>query len=1237
MMKFFLIFVALTVCTINLALSQIMYNKVKPYSYQSTELLTVNQLPTLEYNVSSDGNLSIDNLNVNVKEKALLEKKGDKFVSRLKFKVNARKLGEISLFFKDVKLANGTTCYVYSTDYQIVAGPITQQSINANFLTIMKLPADELILETVFNSESDYDFTLSGVNYFSAFEKKEYDTPELQSDPLRDYECTYGEVKHFENTQLLIDYRCGDFGWPTYFNSEFIRSINDFQFSASRASCIILRPLSINHPEYDKRNYIGENGTLINFPYSSCGGEDDCGVGIVVGIYHNGGAELIVDATTSIPPNQEYLDKILFRFNAHHKYGTPWHLEGKDCKASTENFDKWRETIDWDEVIDYCGASLFLYDDNVYGADIYMLKMKQKPFYKEHHIGWSSQIPPDPDDKKYFAIGRKGSLPTNILYGSNKGRIITIKNFSRDDSYGFSGSILTTKDYTNNDELMSFGLLTWATVGNSSYVTLASNYFSSTFNNFNSINFFLHPNCTTTFTKIDTYLSQTRFSNIVHDEGSYKWMSSAENKTKCPSTQGINTSTNLCDFDINNYLSYIYDLENNCLQVNINPISNEKFPGEILPKGYRVYHKFGDQKTILFDSFNDNTDDISFPIDFCLTKCEILYLMTIGRTNINLAIDFYDSEGRILNNPGCENVEINLDFPFQLCDLFDISNVSVERVEYAEGPTPYKPCCKYKITFDLFGCDEYNPAFRTILNGLTYEYEGKSTKIKDISNVEIDYLNGTISFEQIYCKSTKRGFKFVFNSNYNVCISSAIIDFPHCACFCEMEKLELTLTSGGQGTGCDEDNCVISGHLNISDFNNCSENPYTHYSIEPNSLKFPIPENGDITNHLLNLFGCLEKGDFKEITIKIYKGSGDINPCIETKSVFCPLADIIPPCNPDCAEVEWEAEPFSSQFSLPGCPDCVVSAKVVFRRNTCNEEPTQEIQVLSFSTHVLNKNLTACSNCNYTPEEIYKIIIKRAIFQNKIGFQPILVNEETQKCYNTWRVVNYSCWAEYDLPQHIAFSPDGDVTPIKEFSPCEGSECCTIGLEVCRFRIPIDENNPDLGYIEKISVETIGYGTGGETCTGFTKEVINPIGFGVPRLGDQGQISYYEMMDVPCADKCTWLNINDEEFNLGDDFGKISLPEKQNELWNDKRDFTIRTSINDDLLNLHISSKIKSNQCSVTIYNIYGQEVLEQKFDISIGSSYQSFNISYLNSGLYIYRLTINGSIQYSNKFIIVK
>jgi hypothetical protein len=74
-----------------------------------------------------------------------------------------------------------------------------------------------------------------------------------------------------------------------------------------------------------------------------------------------------------------------------------------------------------------------------------------------------------------------------------------------------------------------------------------------------------------------------------------------------------------------------------------------------------------------------------------------------------------------------------------------------------------------------------------------------------------------------------------------------------------------------------------------------------------------------------------------------------------------------------------------------------------------------------------------------------------------------------------------------------------------------------------------------------------------------------------------------------------------------------------------------------DVLKSHINSQVNSNKCSITIYNLFGQKILNYNFDISKGINDKSFSLNQLNTGLYIYHIIIGGSIQESNKFIIVK
>ena len=1203
-----MIFVALTACTINLALSQIMYNKVKPYSYNSEELLQVNQLPTLEYNVSIDGNLSIDNLNVNVKEKALLEKKGDKYVSRLKFKVNARKLGEISLYFKDVKLANGTTCYVYTTDYKIVAGPITQQSINGNYLTIMKLPADELILETVFNSENNYNFTLNGVNYFSAFEKKEYDAPELQSEIIRDYECNYGEVKYFEHTQLDTGYRCEEFGfrvYENYFKSQSIRSINDFQFSASRASCIIFRPLSENHSMYHQRNYIGENAVLINFPYRSCGGEDDCGVGLVLGIYHNGGAGLVVNATDN--NDNEYLDKMMFRFNLHHKYGTPWNLQEVDCKASVVNFERWRESIDWDEVIDYCGATLFFYDSNInqLHADIYMLKMKQKPFYKEHHIGWSSQLPTNLFSNQFYAVGRKGALPTYLLYGTNKGPSIKIEKYSVWDAKGFSGSILTSRDsIKNNNELMAYGLLKQAVMGDTSYATLASNYFSSTFNNFDSINFFLNPYCSTTFNKIDDYLSQSNFYDIVHDEGTYKWMPSAENKTKCPSTQGFDPVTQSlmpCSFDTVNMFSATYIEDEYC--ISINGFQSGSFPESKMPAGYRIYHNFGDQKTVAFDSYATDYDDLVFPFTFCINKCDMLYFQSIGRKKLEFAIDFYDSTGRVLNNPVCKDFKFEFEYPVTICDLL---NLNIEKI--VTNPSN----CIYRFGIKIDGCGEETSFVRGIIDSLKYNYSNYSNVLlSSIPGIVIDYSNDSISFEY---QLSNPDFEILFDEQF-LCVKDSI-NFELCRCDCMAENVmqewvNMDIEYGDVENSYPENDCPdymchVDFDFNIPTFYDC----FTHYAVEDSLQKFPLQPDGSINYE----FPCIYKGFTKTFKFYLYRELEHLPPCVIEKTAYCPLPEYpVESCMPDCEEVPFQQPPLIKEVDLNGCPGCKAIVEYTFRTSTCFDPVRQDLQVLSFKLQ--SDDPLLCSNCSLSPSQIYTQAIHRIILDNDMGFKPTV---DKLGCDTTWRVIQSTCWAEglWARPPEMGYPiviEEGMILPW--WKACNGAGCCIKDIIVCRSAIGI-------------TVNPIGGSEGTDTCGNYLISEFYSLSYDIST--DEWK---YGLDTSYCEDKCDWLNA----LQVFDYTGKQVL--NNDDFFDNSISENFSTGIKEypDYMDVQILSKLSGSNVKISIVNLFGNEMNCTKSRLKSGFNNYILNTNELNTGMYYIYISVNGTLQSCKKFIIIR
>ena len=64
---------------------------------------------------------------------------------------------------------------------------------------------------------------------------------------------------------------------------------------------------------------------------------------------------------------------------------------------------------------------MYLFFDPVDRGDFIILKMKQKPFYKEHHLGWSEQRFFNyensdgyrfSDSNRFNIIGRRGIKPT---------------------------------------------------------------------------------------------------------------------------------------------------------------------------------------------------------------------------------------------------------------------------------------------------------------------------------------------------------------------------------------------------------------------------------------------------------------------------------------------------------------------------------------------------------------------------------------------------------------------------------------------------------------------------------------------------------------------------------------------------------------------------------------------------------------------------------------------------------
>lgn len=388
--------------------AQIMYNKVKPVSLESQTFKQIQDLPIIDFPVEENGSMMQSNLNLIVKNKAIFESANDKNIARMMIKVNAQSLGNITVSFKDVLLDNNSYCIVYTQDHQIVAGPIYQKSINNNKFTIMNIPAAELILEVIYNSKNDFTLKLDEVSFTSLVNLKEI--KKKQKNQLLGIGCHLGEVNYINNIvnlNYLYSVQNLDSGWiycdpsnPTnnynynmgcerlganniqmydlkYFNN--FHSVNDIDYldyKASRSSCILMQKGSCAADSIypDSLRYGCVNTTLINIPSLNC---DDAFIIIASHTIDNN--FMILNGTST--PNLLEQSQAVVRFNWHYKYGTPSHLFNVTCAANPSNFNLWRSTIDFSEVIDYEGVELFAYSPNE-EQDFAIFKLKCKPFIK---------------------------------------------------------------------------------------------------------------------------------------------------------------------------------------------------------------------------------------------------------------------------------------------------------------------------------------------------------------------------------------------------------------------------------------------------------------------------------------------------------------------------------------------------------------------------------------------------------------------------------------------------------------------------------------------------------------------------------------------------------------------------------------------------------------------------------------------------------------------------------------
>lgn len=413
------------------------------------------------------------------------------------------------------------------------------------------------------------------------------------------------------------------------------------------------------------------------------------------------------------------------------------------------------------------------------------------------------------------------------------------------------------------------------------------------------------------------------------------------------------------------------------------------------------------------------------------------------------------------------------------------------------------------------------------------------------------------------------------------------------------EEFENWLTITADENGCAEDECLITLDLEIPEESAC----YTHFSIETTLGGNPLPLPMGVPPGKLNasLFDlsiyskCIKKGKDFEVTIKLYKGIEDTEPCVIKKSIYCDLEDENPPCVPDCALVPWVKQP-DLQVAMIGCPGCAMNISY-YSRKGCGKS---DIQITSIEKHNTNpNNPNACNLCDEV--DTYREALQAIISHNQMGF--ILPETDQDPCLTTFRVSKSSCWATWDLS---SYGPNEELLWKWVLTkPCN-SDCCLRELKICKLA------NGDY------TIEDIG-------------SVTN-----IPSCNNQGGLSTSNG-NIPCHYTCDYLdNINTSFKAISS--SRINIFDEINESIKHSSNLFVMINVSNDNQYLNINVEETTGQIiTIKLFSIRGELVNE--LVSTLNPNFNNFNMGLdkLLSGSYLYAIDIDGIIVKSDNIILVK
>lgn len=422
-----------------------------------------------------------------------------------------------------------------------------------------------------------------------------------------------------------------------------------------------------------------------------------------------------------------------------------------------------------------------------------------------------------------------------------------------------------------------------------------------------------------------------------------------------------------------------------------------------------------------------------------------------------------------------------------------------------------------------------------------------------------------------------------------------IIDEVDC-CDPEVNQSWVEYTTSSGGGNCDEDECSVLAMLKLPPQVNC----FTQYRVNSTPPYMNIPAGGYGPLYL-NL-GCLDKGEFRQDTIYLF---GPADTCVIIKNVVCSVNEFPEPCTPDCDTVAWDGP---ETVTVDLCDGCIAEGTFRHRKNTCTG--TQDIQIMSFYTRSSDPaDTTACLSCPLTVDEIHAKVLLKAIHDNKMGFDPI---QGDSICYSTWRVIQASCWASYETATIPLFG--GPVRIVTVNTPCDSTECCSIGLEVCRHGLPPNES---------ITVQTLTSNTPPDTC-GFETVRVPSTNPGPPQTAE-----------VACENKCNWL------YGLVDSvgfYGKENIEyDIETEEYIGSEEFSVKMKFGMEYIDLLVETKTETSNLEVSIHALEGYNLISEHYNLKKGINFYQIITSKLITGMYVITLEVNGLQIKSEKFIIVR